>query len=266
MKIGLIGAGNMASAIIGTILNKRLVSNNDVYVFDTNIDTQIAFVSKYGVNACSSYDELFESIQIVIIAVKPITLERVLLKSINHLVQKYKPLIISIVAGKSIEFIEENLGFINPIIRVMPNINAAVGASTTAYCYNEHVTIDQKSIFVEYFSSIGLLIDLDENLFGIFCAISSSSPAMSFMYIDAMARAAVKAGMDKKLAVMIAANSVIGSGKSILESGLHSWELVDRVCSPGGTTAETVYSLQKSGFEASVYDAVLAAIQKESNV
>ena len=102
--------------------------------------------------------------------------------------------------------------------------------------------------------------------FSVFGAIAGCAPAFSYMYIDSLARAAVKNGMDKKTALTVAAQTVLGSAEMILESDAHPWELVDRVCSPGGTTIEGVTSLQKDGFESAVQNAVDRAIEKDSKL
>lgn len=169
----------------------------------------------------------------------------------------------SIAAGKTTEFIEKLLGFKAPVIRIMPNINATVLEAMSAYCCSESVTDDQKEFVNKLCSSFGKVMPLSESYFPLFCSIAGCAPAYAYMFIDSLARSAVKNGMNKSVALEIAAQTVLGSAKKILESDEHPWELIDKVCSPGGTTIEGIVSLQKDGFESAVCNAVDAALQKD---
>ena len=148
----------------------------------------------------------------------------------------------------------------------MPNINATVLEAMSAYCCSESVTDDQKEFANKLCSSFGKVIPLSESYFPLFCSIAGCAPAYAYMFIDSLARSAVKNGMNKSVALEIAAQTVLGSAKKILESDEHPWELIDKVCSPGGTTIEGIVSLQKDGFESAVCNAVDAALQKDKKV
>jgi pyrroline-5-carboxylate reductase len=175
-------------------------------------------------------------------------------------------LLISIAAGKTTEFIRKSLTHDNRIIRVMPNINAKVGEAMSAYTANEQATVDDKLLCEKIFGGVGQVINLEETYFPLFGVIAGCAPAFGYMFIDALARAGVKNGMKKDTALMIAAQTILGSAKMILESNEHPWELIDQVCSPGGTTIEAVTSLQSDGFESAVHNAVDKAIQKDSKL
>ena len=166
----------------------------------------------------------------------------------------------------SIEFIESNLKCKAKIVRVMPNINAKVGEAISAYCFNDSVTGEDKTNVESLLNGIGQVLCLDESYFPLFGVIGGCGPAFAYMFIDAMARAGVKNGMKKSDALKISAQTVLGSAKMILESDEHPWQLIDNVCSPGGTTIEGVTSLQADGFEAAVHNAVDKALDKDKKL
>ncbi|HBF65306.1 MAG TPA: hypothetical protein DDW34_05620 [Clostridium sp.] len=143
----------------------------------------------------------------------------------------------------------------------MPNINAKIGASTTGLCVNSFVSPPQKHLVKEIFETIGTVAEIEESQFSIFSVIGGASVAFAYLYMDALAHAALKAGMPKKQALQLTAETVLGSAKMVLESGEAPWPLIDQVCSPGGTTIEGVTTLQGGGFESvlvKAFDAVLA--------
>ena len=182
----------------------------------------------------------------------------------NYLQEKH--MIVSIAAGKNLNYFQGYLSESTPIIRVMPNINALIGASTSCYTANEQVTDSQLRLITTLFETIGTIIEVPEHLFSIFTTIGGASPAFTYMYIDALARAAVREGMPKNMALDIAANAVLGSAKMILQSKEHPWALVDQVCSPGGTTIQGVSSLQSNHFETTIHDAVAAVTDKDRSL
>ena len=173
---------------------------------------------------------------------------------------------VSIAAGKTLAYLAENLPKDMPIVRVMPNINAKIGASTTGICHNDAVTAEQLEAVKAVFATIGSVAEIPENHFGIFSVIGGASVAFAYMYMDALARAALKAGMPKKQALEIAAETVKGSAEMVLKSGEAPWSLVDQVCSPGGTTIEGVTTLQAKGFEAAVVAAFDAVLEKDKKI
>ncbi|MCR5207743.1 MAG: pyrroline-5-carboxylate reductase [Eubacterium sp.] len=265
MKTGFIGCGNMATAIIDGIIKAEAVNSEEIYVYDISKKATDYLKSKYGVNVCESPAQAVKLCDTVILAVKPNVLGNVLEK-INIALTESDTLIISIAAGKTIEFIRNTLSHSNRIIRVMPNINAAVGASMTAYAANEKATDEDKSYCEKLFSAVGKVTALDESLFPVFGVIGGCAPAFAYMFIDSLARAGVKNGMKKDVALKTAAQTVLGSAEMILKSKEHPWELIDKVCSPGGTTIEGVTSLQKDGFESAINNAVNKAIEKDSKL
>ncbi len=263
--IGFIGAGNMASAIIAGMCKSEFVKSKDIAVFDLDKNKTDILSKSYGITVKASAGEIAESCDKIVLAVKPNVIASVL-ADIDSVVKEKNPLFISIAAGKTTEYLLDCVSYEGRFIRVMPNINALVGAAVSGYCGTENVSDEDMSFAENFCECFGTAVRIDEKLFPIFSAIGGCSPAFTYMYIDALARAAVKNGMPKAQALEVAAQSVLGSAKTVLESADHPWALVDRVCSPGGTTIEGVASLQRDGFEAAVMNAVQASFDKDKRV
>ena len=262
--LGFIGAGNMASAIIKGVVASGKISE-DIAVFDISEDKAQALSCEYGVKVLTSTEDIVRQCDKVVLSVKPNVFPS-LLNEIGEALKENNPLIISIAAGKTLGFIGGCLPYEGRIVRVMPNINAKVGAAVSAYCGNKKVSRSDLDFVRDLCESFGIAVNIDEKLFSIYSAIGGCSPAFAYMFIDSLARAAVKNGMPKQQALEVAAGAVLGSAKMILESGEHPWELVDQVCSPGGTTIEGVSALQNGGFEAVVGSAVEAAYNKDKSL
>jgi pyrroline-5-carboxylate reductase len=262
MKLGFIGCGNMASAIISGTVKSGTVAGSDIYAFNPTETKVNMLAEKFGINSCKSGAEVADICDYIVLSVKPNVLAGVLNEIAGNVVGNGKVLI-SIAAGKSIDFIAENLNSDEKIVRIMPNINAVVSESCSAYCANSLVSENEKAEVEKLFSAVGTITEIDESMFPLFGVIGGCSPAFVYMFIDALARAGVQHGMKKELALKFAAQSVLGSAKTVLESNEHPFELIDKVCSPGGTTIEGVVSLQADGFESAVHNAVNKAVEKD---
>lgn len=265
MKIGFIGCGNMANAIIKGIISADKINSKDILIFDTYSPACQKAKDNFGVTILNSEDEIAQQAEIVFLAVKPNVISTVS-KRITDAVIKNNPLIISIAAGKTLDYIESSIGVEARIIRVMPNINAKVGAAISAYCFNNNVNKEDIKNIEMLLDCIGKVICLDESSFPLFGVLGGCAPAYAYMFIDALARAGVKNGMKKDDALKIAAQTVYGSAKMILESDEHPYKLIDNVCSPGGTTIEGIISLQADGFETAVHNAVDKALDKDKKL
>ncbi len=250
----------MATAIIKGMVKSEHFPADDILGYNRSSSKTEQLVQVYQITGCHTLQDVMEA-DVIILAVQPQTFPE-LLPQVNELL-KDNQVVISIAAGKSIANIETLLPNATSIIRVMPNINAIVGASTTCFSASSKATAQDKEMVTTLFETIGSMIELPEEQFTIFSAIAGASPAFSYLYIDTLARAGVRAGMDKKQALEIASSAVFGSAKMIIESNEHPWELVDQVCSPGGTTIEGVTSLQNDHFESTIFDAVNAVIEKD---
>lgn len=265
MTIGFIGCGNMAGAIVSGLLAAGLYRPDDIFVTDVTPERSCECAGRFGVSAADTAQELIVRSDTVVLAVKPVVFPT-LLPELSAALRAKNPLVVSIAAGKTIGYIEEQLGFSPALVRVMPNINAKAGASMSAFCANQKVSQEQKALVARLFGAVGQIIELDESFFPLFGVIAGSAPAFAYLFIDSLARAAVKNGMNKHAALEIAAQTVLGSAKLILESGEHPWALIDQVCSPGGTTIEGIAAMQENGLETAVRKAVDAAVAKDQKL
>ena len=254
MRFGFIGAGNMASAIIrGMTIGTKSYDGKDIFITSKSGTSAQRLAETCGAAAVTTAAEVVAASDVLVLAVKP-------------QIAAKKPLVVSIAAGKELAYLAELLPEGTPVVRIMPNINAKIGAATSGLCANALVTAEQKAVVKEMFATIGAVIEVEESQFGIFTVLAGSAPAFAYLYMDALARAAVKAGMSKKQALEIAAATVEGSAKMVLESGEHPMSLVDQVCSPGGTTIEGVAALQANGFEATLTKAFDAVLEKDKRM
>lgn len=265
MRIGFIGCGNMATAIIDGILKKNFIDCKDIFAFDVYDGAIDSACTEYGINKCKSESDVVDNSDAIILAVKPNVIADVLKKA-DGAITRNNPLIISIAAGKSIEYIESSITTKQRVIRIMPNINAKVGEAMSAYCSNDLARDEDKKFVSKMLQKTGKCIELDEAQFPLFGVLGGCTPAFAYMFIDALARAGVKNGMKKETALEIAAQTVYGSAKMIMESDENPWKLVDNVCSPGGTTIEGVTSLQADGLEAAIHNAVQKALDKDKKL
>lgn len=263
-KLGFIGCGNMATAIIGGAVSSKFLKGEEICVFDVD-NSKSEFLNKeYGVNISSIVEDIAENCEFIVLAVKPQVFPAVLPQikdKINDSV------VISIGAGKTLEYIGSFLNEKTSIVRVMPNINAKVGASMSAVCKNDCADESALEFVKGLCNSFGEVMELPESQFPLFGVIAGCSPAYSFMFIDSMAREAVKNGMKKDKALKICAQAVLGSAKMILEDKENNpWALINSVCSPGGTTIEGVAKLQEEKFDTAVMDAVKASLDKDKKL
>ncbi|MGP7960711.1 pyrroline-5-carboxylate reductase [Sanguibacter sp. A247] len=265
MTIGFIGAGTMASAIIAGVVERGIVSPEDVVVFDPQGAASAALAATLGVRVAESNELLIDAVDTVVLAIKPQVFGEVLPPLATALAEN-GTLVVSIAAGTSLARIEELLGehgAAQPVVRVMPNVNAQIGAGMAAVAGNASASAAQVAEVVELFRAVGDAIELPEASFSTFTAIAGSAPAYAFLFIDSLARGALKAGMPKALATRIAAQTVLGSARMILESEDHPWTLIDKVCSPGGTTIAGLMALEDGGFTSTVVDSVSATIERD---
>ncbi|MEE1032445.1 MAG: pyrroline-5-carboxylate reductase [Ruminococcus sp.] len=258
MKLGFIGCGNMAKAILGGILKKQLVAPQEIIASALHEETLQQASDTYGIQTTTSNLEAARA-DIIFLAVKPQFYETVI-KEIRDTV-KESQLIVSIAPGKSIQTITEWFGKPVKLIRTMPNTPAMVGEGVTAVCPAETVTEEELKEVLTLLESCGIAEVMPERLVDAVVSVSGSSPAYVFMFIEALADGAVRDGIPRKQAYRLAAQSVLGSAKMVLETGMHPGELKDMVCSPAGTTIEAVAAMEKAGFR----NAVLAGMEACTN-
>jgi pyrroline-5-carboxylate reductase len=265
MSLGFIGAGNMANAIIRGIVQAGYAAPGDIRVYDPNARALDALAAGTGIVPVAGNAEVIAEDAIVVLAVKPNVIPLVLEQNAARIVAA-RPVVVSIAAGTPLEKLERWLSPQVPIIRVMPNVNVQVGEGVAAVAGNGAASRAQIEDVLAMFRSVGDAVELDESLFRAFMAIAGSSPAWTFLYIDALARGAVAAGMPKSMALRIAAQAVRGSAALILEGRAHPWELIDQVSSPAGTTIAGLGVLEERGLPAAVTAAVAATIRRDSRL
>lgn len=258
MKLGFIGCGNMAKAILGGILRKQLVSPEDVIASALHQETLDKVTETWHIHTTLDNKEAAKA-DIVFLAVKPQFYEEVI-REIRDTVSEAQ-LIVSIAPGKSIDTITGWFGKNIKLIRTMPNTPAMVGEGVTAVCPASTVTKEELQRVLTLLESCGTAEVMTEHLVDAVVSVSGSSPAYIFMLIEAMADGAVRDGIPRAQAYRLAAQAVLGSAKMVLDTGMHPGELKDMVCSPAGTTIEAVAALEKAGFR----NAVLAGMEACSN-
>lgn len=259
MKLGFIGCGNMAKAIIGGILRHGIASPNEVTASAPHAETREKTAKEFGINTTPSNCEAAKA-DIVFLAVKPQFYEPVI-QEIRDVITPTQ-LIVSIAPGKSIQTITDWFSKPVKLIRTMPNTPAMVGEGVTALCPADTVTQDELNQVIRLFEACGTAEVMPERLIDGVVAVSGSSPAYIFMIIEAMADGAVRDGIPRAQAYRLAAQSVLGSAKMVLETGRHPGELKDMVCSPAGTTIEAVAALERCGLRSAILEGMEACSRK----
>lgn len=258
-KVGFIGCGNMASAIISGLINKAEISADKIIASDASEATLSSKSEKYGIVTTSDNKKVAKESEVIFLAVKPQYYADVIAEIKSYITDKQ--IVVTIAPGKTLDWLEEGLGPVK-IVRTMPNTPALVGEGVTGVCKNEYVYDGEFQYIMSLISSFGMAEAIPESLMDVCVSVSGSSPAYVFMFIEAMADAAVADGMPRDKAYKFAAQTVYGSAKMVLETGMHPGALKDMVCSPGGTTIEAVRVLEEKGFRSSVIEAMKACTAK----
>ncbi len=262
--LGFIGCGNMAQAMLKGILGKKLYSPDSIIVSRRNKEALAEIKKELSVNVTTDNREVAEKAEVLVLAVKPFQFETVI-REIREVVGD-DTLVISIAAGQTMEQIEKLFGLGIRHVRSMPNTPALVLEGAAGVCFNDQVTPEDRKTAMDIFSSFGIAHEVPESLIDTVIGVSGSSPAYVFMFIEAMADAAVADGMPRAQAYELAAQSVLGSAKMVLETGRHPGELKDMVCSPAGTTIEAVRVLEREGFRSAVIEAIKACVKKSKEM
>ena len=264
MKIGFIGGGNMASAIIGGMVEKEIYAPQQIMASGKDAVSLENLHKKYGIGITDNNKEIMEKSDVVFLSVKPQILPEVI-KEIAPMV-KEEQLFVSIAAGKTITWIEQEFGKEIKLVRVMPNTPALVGEGCSGLCANAKVREEEMELVKAIFDSCGTSYQVPEHLMDVVGAVAGSAPTFIFMVMEAMADAAVLGGMPRDLAYKMASQTVLGSGKLMLETGIHPGVLKDMVCSPGGTTICGVKVLEDAGMRGAIMGALDSCIQKSKRL
>ena len=261
MKYGFIGLGNMAGAIISGMAASGKFRDDNIYGFNRSEAKTLALRDKHGLIPVKSASEAVMKADVIVLAVKPQVMPTVL-DEVAKLITPDKT-VISIAAGKPCSWYEERLPEGVPVVRVMPNINATVKAAVSAICGGTSANDEHIKLADGIFSTVGKVYHIEEKMFPAFSAIGGASGAFVLLYIDALAEAGVRAGFSRQLSEELATATVVGSGLLCMDSKEHPVALMNRVCSPGGTTVEGVCKLKELGFETAVQQGLKAIIEKD---
>ncbi|XP_018327560.1 pyrroline-5-carboxylate reductase 3 [Agrilus planipennis] len=268
-KIGFIGPGNMAKAICEGMVRQGLVDYSQIYVSGPH-EKSLVYWRAQGAKTTHQNGKLAEEVDVIFLCVKP----HVLPEAIADIYKTSSPyrivgkLFISILAGVTIAALENTLmGFEGSrVVRVMTNTPLMVGEGCTAYCPGQ-VAIDEDIALVRrIFEVSGVCNLVPESMFDAICGIAGSGPAFIYLVIEALSDGAVKNGIPREMATKLAAQTVLGASKMVLETGRHTGTLKDEVCSPSGTTISGVHVLEQHGVRAAFMDAVEAATSRSAEL
>lgn len=257
-KIGFIGCGNMGTAMMAGILDSGKCEPQDMMISCRTKETLEKKKEAYGVQITTDNSEVAAFADILFVAVKPQFYEEVLREIKNAL--KEDEILVSIAPGKTLAWFCDLLGENQKVIRTMPNTPCMVGAGMMGMCAGSQVSDEDLAEIRELCSGFSETEVVPEYLMDVVTAVSGSSPAYVFMFIEAMADAAVAGGMPRAQAYKFAAQAVLGSAKMVLETGKHPGELKDMVCSPAGTTIQAVRVLEEKGMRSSVFEAMMKCL------
>jgi pyrroline-5-carboxylate reductase len=260
LTIGFLGAGKMATALARGFVQAGLIKPEEIIAGDVSEAARDAFSKAVGARTAAANQEVARSADVLLLAVKPDQTAGVLAGIRGHFTKEH--LLISIAAGVPLAKLEAGLPEGARIIRVMPNTPALVGASATAFALGNSASAEDAELVRKLFSAVGLAFPVKEALLDAVTGLSGSGPAYVYLIIEALSDGGVAAGLPRELATRLAAQTVLGAAKMVLETGLHPGSLKDMVTSPGGTTIEGIYELEKGKMRGTLMSAVRAACEK----
>jgi len=264
LRIGFLGAGKMATALAKGFIGAKLAGSDTILASDPSEAACAAFAKETGARTTAFNPDVVKFAEVLLLAVKPDHVSAVLQEirpgfSENHLM-------ISIAAGVPLMTLENLLGTGARVVRVMPNTPALVGASATAFAPGKSARNSDAELVRELFLAVGIAVQVKETLLDAITGLSGSGPAYVYLFIEGLSDGGVAAGLPRDIAARLAAQTVLGSAKMVLETGLHPGVLKDMVASPGGTTIEGLHELEKGKMRATLISAVRAATEKSKKL
>lgn len=260
LTIGFLGAGKMASALANGFINAGLVDASSLIASDVFAGARDNFAATTGGRVTESNSEVVANANVVFIAVKPQQVGDLLSGVAGDVGADH--LLVSIAAGVTLAALEGSLGGEAKVIRVMPNTPALVGASASAFALGSNATRDDAELAAKLLGAVGEAFEVKEGLLDAVTGLSGSGPAYVYQFIEALSDGGVAAGLPRDIATRLAAQTVLGGAKMVLETGQHPGPLKDMVTSPGGTTIAGVHELEKGGVRAAVMNAVRVAADR----
>ncbi|CAN5361742.1 pyrroline-5-carboxylate reductase [soil metagenome] len=264
LRFGFLGAGKMATALARGWIQVGLVDRTHITASDPSATAREEFQRTTGVAAIADHTTLLTLSDVVILAVKPQSLHA--LANDVHQLMKPKHLIVSVVTGASLEHLSQEFGKELRIVRVMPNTPALIGAGAAAYVAGAHATRADIELVQRLLNAVGRGYPVAENLLDAVTGLSGSGPAFVYMIIEALSDGGVRMGLPRDVATTLAAQTVLGAARMVLETGAHPGVLKDQVTSPGGTTIAGLHALERGGLRAALMDAVQAATQRATEL
>jgi pyrroline-5-carboxylate reductase len=263
-RIGFIGGGKMAEALAKGIINASLSSVDKIIVSDVDSKRCQILEKDTGIKTTQENKKITSKSDIIILAVKPNIIGSILKELKNDITPKH--LVVSIAAGIPLDFIESALNKGCRVVRVMPNTPCLVGETAAGYALGKNATRDDGELVGEILNAVGKSYLLEEKHLDAVTGLSGSGPAFIYTVIEALSDGGVKMGLPRDISTKLAAQTVLGSAKMVLESGMHTGELRDFVTSPGGTTIAGLHALEKGSIRNALIDAVETATKKSKRL
>ena len=264
LTIGFLGAGRMATALAQGFVRAGIVRPGQIFASDVFPAARKTFGAATGARICVSNADVLQAASVIFLAVKPQQAAEVLAEIQPHFTPRH--LLISIAAGLTLGKMESALPVKARVIRVMPNTPALVGASASGFACGKAATKPDAALAQRLLSSVGIAVEVKELLLDAVTGLSGSGPAYVYQFIEALSDGGVASGLPRDLATKLAAQTVLGAAKMVIETGEHPGALKDAVASPGGTTIEGIHELEKGKLRATVMNAVRAATEKSKKL
>ncbi len=259
MILAVIGTGNMGQALVRGFLQQKLITGDEIRLFDTDQEKANDFAREIAARAAASAAEAVADADMILLAVKPQIIEPAVTAFAEQL--REHSLIVSIAAAVPLNRLRSLVGPKPAIARVMPNMPAMVGSGVSAVCYDRADQLQRQTV-QSFLESCGMVFAVQEKQMDAVTGLSGSGPAYVMMMIEAMADAGVRLGFTRDMAIQMSAMTLLGSAKMVLETKQHPEALKDQVCSPGGTAIEGVIELENDGLRAALVNAVCIAAKK----
>jgi len=264
LTIGFLGAGKMATALARGLVHAEIVFPREIIASDPYATAREQFAAQVGAGVTAENPAVAAFATVLILATKPDQAAAVLAEIQPHFTSHH--LLISIAAGVTLAKLQAALPAGARVIRVMPNTPALIGAGASAYALGAHATTADADLAGRLLSAVGLALPVKEALLDAVTGLSGSGPAYAYQFIEAMSDGGVAAGLPRDVATRLAAQTVFGAAKMVLETGLHPGVLKDQVTSPGGTTIEGLHELEKGHLRGTVISAVRAATERSKKL
>lgn len=259
-RIGFLGAGKMATALASGFLSNGYAQASEIIASDILPDALNTFQKKTGATVTDSNEEVLKQADVIIVALKPQVAHDALLELRDNMERRH--LVVSIMAGVEIFRLQQLLGLHTRVVRVMPNTPALVGAGASGYSLGSEATAEDGLLVKSMLETVGVAVEVQEHLLNAVTGLSGSGPAYVFQIIEALSDGGVRMGLPRAISTRLAAQTLLGAAKMVLETGEHPGSLKDAVASPGGTTIAGLHELERGGLRAALMNAVQAATNR----